>query len=51
MDISMPGLNGIETLEEIKKRYPSTIVVMMTAYASIESAVEAMGHGVDNKKD
>lgn len=45
LDIMMPGLNGIETLEEIKKRYPSTIVVMMTAYASIESAVEAMKLG------
>lgn len=45
LDIMMPGMNGLETLEEIKKRYPSTIVVMMTAYASIESAIDAMKKG------
>lgn len=45
LDLKMPGLDGLETLKEIKKIAPETIVIMMTSYGTIESAVEAMKQG------
>jgi DNA-binding NtrC family response regulator len=45
VDIKMPGMNGIELLGHIKSDYPETAVVIITAYASIESAIEAMKLG------
>jgi len=45
LDFKMPGMDGVETLHHIKENYPSTLVVMMTAYGSIESAVRAMKEG------
>jgi diguanylate cyclase (GGDEF)-like protein len=44
-DIKMPGTNGMEVLREVKERSPKTEVVVMTAYASLESAVESMKLG------
>lgn len=41
MDIRMPGLNGVEALEKIKKISPAIKVVMMTAYALEELVDEA----------
>jgi chemotaxis response regulator CheB len=41
----MPGLDGLETLRRIKGRAPGGRVIMVTAYASIELAVEAMKLG------
>jgi DNA-binding NtrC family response regulator len=41
LDIRMPGMDGIETLQEIQKVRPDQIVVMLTGQGSIESAVEA----------
>ncbi len=45
VDIKMPGMNGLEVLEEVRKIDPDLPNVMMTAYGSIESAVEAMKLG------
>jgi len=45
VDIKMPGMDGIELLERVKKEYPDTIVVIITAYGSIDTAVEAMKLG------
>ena len=45
LDERMPGLDGLETLRAIKKRAPDACVVMVTAYASIELAVDAMRLG------
>ena len=47
-DILMPDGNGLELLREIKTRSSSTEVIMMTAYASHKSAVEAMKLGAYN---
>ena len=44
-DVRMPELDGLELLKLVKQRWPLTEVVMMTAYASVPSAVEAMRHG------
>jgi len=45
LDIEMPGMNGIELLKKIKKRAHGLNVVMITAYGSLQSAVEAMRLG------
>ena len=47
-DILMPDGNGLELLKEIKEKSPRTAVIMMTAYASNKSAVEAMKLGAYN---
>jgi DNA-binding NtrC family response regulator len=45
LDIEMPGMNGLEMLGEIRKREHDTAVIMITAYGTIERAVEAMKDG------
>jgi two-component system, NtrC family, nitrogen regulation response regulator NtrX len=45
LDIWMPGIDGIETLREIKKISPTLPVVMITGHGSIESAVDATKAG------
>ena len=44
-DIRLPGINGIEFLDKVKTDYPEIFVIMMTAYGSVETAVEAMKRG------
>jgi len=44
-DIKMNGMSGLELLEEIKKLSPPVPVIFITAYATVESAVEAMRAG------
>lgn len=44
-DIKMPEMDGLEFLEKIKDLRPDTFVLMMTAYGSIETAVDAMKKG------
>ena len=44
-DLKMPGKNGIQVIEEIKRKSPQTAVIIMTAYGSIESALEATRKG------
>ncbi|MGD9124969.1 MAG: response regulator, partial [Desulfarculaceae bacterium] len=45
VDIKMPGMDGLELLNHIKAHYPETLVVIITAYGSIESSVRAMKEG------
>ena len=44
-DLKMPKMDGIRLLEEVKKLRPKTSVVILTAYATIETAVEAIQKG------
>lgn len=44
-DVRMPRMNGIELLRQVRERWPRTYVVMVTGYATIETAVEAMKLG------
>lgn len=44
-DVNMPGGNGFELLHLVRKRSPNTVVIMMTGYGTIESAVEAIKMG------
>ncbi len=45
MDINMPGMNGLDTLKELKSKYPSLPVIMITGYSTVENAVRAMQFG------
>ncbi|GBC83240.1 Transcriptional regulatory protein ZraR [bacterium HR10] len=47
-DLRLPDRSGIELLQEIKRAFPVTIVLMMTAFSSIDSAVEAVRMGADD---
>jgi two-component system NtrC family response regulator len=44
-DLKMPGMSGIELLRRIRTVHPETIVIVITAFGSIETAVEAMRAG------
>lgn len=45
MDLNLPGISGIEAMCQIKMACPEMIVILITAYGSISSAVEAMRQG------
>jgi DNA-binding NtrC family response regulator len=45
LDVKMPGMDGIETLGKIKAGYPLAEVIMLTAHATVESAIEGMKLG------
>lgn len=45
LDLKMPGLDGIETLKKVKEINPEIEIIMMTAYATIDTAVKAMKEG------
>ena len=45
-DIRMEGMDGIQVLEHVQKKWPRTKVIMITGYAKMDLAREAMGKGV-----
>ena len=45
LDLMLPGMNGMQVLREIRQRQPEQVVVVITAFSSIESAIAAMREG------
>jgi DNA-binding NtrC family response regulator len=45
LDIKMPGMDGIQTLREIKTKYPLVEVILLTGHGSTETAIEGMKMG------
>ena len=45
LDVKMPGMDGIETLGEIKRKHPMIEVIMLTGHATVNSAIEGMKRG------
>jgi DNA-binding response OmpR family regulator len=48
LDFMMPGMSGIDALRELRKQCPRTKVIMITAFASIENAVNAIRKGASD---
>lgn len=48
LDLKMPDMDGIEVLDNIKKRWPDTKVVMVTGYSTVDTAVQALRFGAFN---
>ncbi|MBF0564479.1 MAG: response regulator [Nitrospirae bacterium] len=44
-DIKMPGMSGVELLDHVHKRFPDVPVILMTAYAELEMAIDAIKRG------
>ncbi len=45
LDLQMPGMNGIEVLKVVSERHPDTPIIILTAHASLDTAVEALRSG------
>lgn len=45
LDVKMPGMDGLETLEKIKAAHPLVEAIMLTGHATIENAIEGMKSG------
>jgi two-component system response regulator HydG len=45
LDLKLPGASGLEALREVKKRRPESVIIIITGYATVASAVHAMKQG------
>ncbi|HLG21371.1 MAG TPA: response regulator [Candidatus Manganitrophaceae bacterium] len=45
VDLVLPGMNGLDLLERMKQAWPKTEIILMTSYASLETAIEAIDKG------
>lgn len=45
LDLLMPGMDGLQVLKNLKKKDPTAVIIIITAYASVESAISAMKSG------
>ena len=45
IDLRLPGINGLQLMDELKRTNPRIIVILITGYASVETAIQAIRHG------
>ncbi len=45
VDLKMPGMDGLELVQALQESTPGTIIIMLTAHGTLETAVQAMRHG------
>ncbi|MCL7487600.1 MAG: response regulator [Desulfobulbaceae bacterium] len=48
LDLAMPGMNGIETLKQIKEKRPDIEIIMLTGHANVKDGIEAMKIGAED---
>lgn len=47
-DLKLPGINGMQVLQSIRSASPDTSIIIITAYASVDTAIEAMKNGAED---
>ena len=47
-DVKMPGISGVDLLKEVRREHPKTIVILVTAFGTVEGAVAAMKAGAQD---
>ena len=45
LDVKMPGMDGVDVLREMKRKWPLVEVIMLTGHASVQSGIEGMKRG------
>lgn len=48
VDLSMPGIDGLETLRRIKEKRPDLEIIMLTGHATVQNSIEAMKLGAED---
>ncbi len=45
LDLRLPGIDGLQVLEAVHEEHPNTIIILITGYATLETAIQALRHG------
>jgi len=48
LDIKLPDMEGVELIPQLKEKHPDTVIIMVTAHASLETAVRAINEGASS---
>lgn len=48
LDVMLPDRNGIQCLKEIKQKWPSTIVILLTGHASMQTGLQSLEYGAND---